>query len=181
MRKTRSFPQNRKNEKRTNEAITAREVIVISERDGMLGRMPTKNALTLAEKENLDLVEMGMQEGVPLCKILDYGKYIFEQQKLHAKNKSNAKKTEIKTMKITYKIGDHDLEVRRKQAEKWAKEGNPMKVFLQLRGRENQYEDIALEKVKEFIASVDDFYKKDEKSKIQKQGNTFNVILHPKK
>lgn len=56
-----------------------------------------------------------------------------------------------------------------------------MKVFLQLRGRENQYEDIALEKIQEFIASVEGFYKKDEKSKLQKQGNTFNVILHPKK
>lgn len=181
MRKTRSFPQNKKNEKRTNEAITAREVIVISEKEGMLGRMSTRDALQIAEKENLDLVEMWMQEGIPLCKILDYGKYLFEQQKQHAKNKSNAKKTEIKTMKITYKIGDHDLQVRRNQAEKWAKEWNPMKVFLQLRWRENQYEDIALEKVKEFVASVEDFYKKDEKSKIQKQGNTFNVILHPKK
>ena len=56
-----------------------------------------------------------------------------------------------------------------------------MKVLLQLRGRENQYEDIALEKIQEFIASVDEFYKKDEKSKVQKQGNAFNVILYPKK
>lgn len=112
---------------------------------------------------------------------MDYGKYIFKQQKQQAQNKSNTKKTELKTMKITYKIGDHDLDVRRKQAEKWAKEGNPMKVFLQLRGRENQYEDIAIEKIEEFIQSVETFYKKDDKSKLQKQGNTFNIILHPKK
>lgn len=56
-----------------------------------------------------------------------------------------------------------------------------MKVILQLRGRENQYEDIAVEKIEEFIASVEDFYKQDEKTKIQKHGNTFNIILHPKK
>lgn len=56
-----------------------------------------------------------------------------------------------------------------------------MKILLQLRGRENQYEDLAVEKIEEFIASVEDFYKKDDKSKLQKQGNAFNVILHPKK
>ena len=56
-----------------------------------------------------------------------------------------------------------------------------MKNLLQLRGRENQYEDLAVEKIEEFIASVEDFYKKDDKSKLQKQGNAFNVILHPKK
>lgn len=84
-------------------------------------------------------------------------------------------------MKLTYKIGDHDLEVRRKQAEKWAKEGNPMKIILQLRGRENQYEDIAIEKIDEFVASLESCYKKDANSKLQKQGTGFNIILYPKK
>ncbi|MGP1583120.1 MAG: translation initiation factor IF-3 [Candidatus Altimarinota bacterium] len=182
MRKTRSFPKNRKDEKRINEVITAPELAVISDAGEFLGKMSLSDALATAESHNLDLVEMGgMQEGVPLAKIMDYGKYIFKQQKQQAQNKSNTKKTELKTMKITYKIGDHDLDVRRKQAEKWAKEGNPMKVFLQLRGRENQYEDIAIEKIEEFIQSVESFYKKDDKSKLQKQGNTFNIILHPKK
>ena len=58
-------------------------------------------------------------------------------------------------MKLTYKIGDHDLDVRRNQAEKWAKDGNPMKIFLQLRGRENQYEDLATAKINEFVASME--------------------------
>lgn len=182
MKKTRSFSQNKKDTKRINEAITAAELAVISDEGEFLGKMSRDKALTLAESQELDLVEMWwMQDGAPLCKIMDYGKYLFKQQKQQAHNKAQAKKTEIKTMKLTYKIGEHDLDVRRKQAEKWAKEGNPMKVFLQLRGRENQYEDIALEKIEEFIASVEDFYKKDDKSKLQKQGNTFNVILHPKK
>lgn len=171
----------KKDEKRINENITAPEVVVISDEWEMLWRKSLNDALHLAEVKGLDLVEMGMQEGVPLCKIMDYGKHVFRQQKQQAHNKNQAKKTEIKTMKLTYKIGDHDLDVRRKQAEKWAKEWNPMKIFLQLRGRENQYEDIALEKIEEFILSVEDFYKKDDRSKLQKQGNTFNIILHPKK
>ena len=96
-----------------------------------------------------------MQDGIPLAKIIDYGKMIFKQQKQQSQNKSNTKKTELKTMKLTYKIGDHDLDVRRNQAEKWAKDGNPIKIFLQLRGRENQYEDLATAKINEFIASME--------------------------
>ncbi len=181
MKRTRRFPQANKNEKRTNHAIMARELIVITDEGEMLGKMSKDAALALAESRELDLVEMGMQDGIPLAKIIDYGKYLFKLQKQQSQNKSQTKKTELKTMKLTYKIGDHDLEVRRNQAEKWAKEGNPMKILLQLRGRENQYEDIALQKIEEFIASLEDVYKKDEKSKILKQGNAFNIILHPKK
>ncbi|NRH20621.1 translation initiation factor IF-3 [Candidatus Gracilibacteria bacterium] len=176
----RGFPQ-KKNDKRINDAIIARELMVISDSGESLGKMTRDAALTLAGEQDLDLVEVGMQEGIPLAKIIDYGKFVFKQQKQQSQNKSNTKKTELKTMKLTYKIGDHDLDVRRKQAEKWAKEGNPMKIFLQLRGRENQYEDLAISKIQEFVASMEEFYRKDEKSKVLKQGNTFNLILYPKK
>jgi translation initiation factor IF-3 len=176
----RGFPQ-KKNDKRINEAIVARELMVISDTGESLGKMTRDAALTLAGSQDLDLVEVGMQDGLPLTKIIDYGKFVFKQQKQLSQNKSNTKKTELKTMKLTYKIGDHDLDVRRNQAEKWAKDGNPMKVFLQLKWRENQYEDLAISKIQEFVASMEDFYRKDEKSKILKQGNTFNLILYPKK
>ena len=63
-----------------------------------------------------------MQDGIVLAKVVDYGKFLFKQQKQQSQSKSNQKKTELKTMKLTYKIGDHDLEVRKSQAEKWAKE-----------------------------------------------------------
>lgn len=116
-----------------------------------------------------------------MAKVIDYGKFLFKQQKQQSQNKSQAKKTEVKTMKLTYKIGDHDLDIRRKQAESWAKEGHPMKIILQLRGRENQYEDLAMARINEFIASLEDVYKKDVAAKILKQGNNFNVMLYPKK
>jgi translation initiation factor IF-3 len=176
----RGFPQ-KKNEKRINDAIVARELMVISDTWEPLGKMTRDAALTLAGSQDLDLVEVGMQDGLPLTKIIDYGKFVFKQQKQQSQNKSNTKKTELKTMKLTYKIGDHDLDVRRNQAEKWAKEWNPMKIFLQLRGRENQYEDLAVAKIQEFVASIESFYRKDEKSKVLKQGNTFNLVLYPKK
>lgn len=143
--------------------------------------MSRDEALRMAEEQELDLVEVGMQEGITMAKIVDYGKYLFKQQKQQSQNKSHQKKTELKTMKLTYKIGDHDLDVRRNQAEKWAKEGNPMKVYLQLRGRENQYEDLAMAKIEEFVNSLEHCYKKDVNSKVQKQGNNFNIMLYPKK
>lgn len=70
----------------------------------------------------MDLVEIGNQNGVTLCKIMDYGKFLFKQQKNQSHGKATAKKTDVKTLKITYKIGDHDLGIRRNQAEKFAKE-----------------------------------------------------------
>ena len=176
----RPFPQ-KKNEKRINEAITAREIIVITESWENLGKMSRDEALQRAEELELDLVEVWVQEGTVMAKIIDYGKFLFKQQKQQSLNKSQAKKTEVKTMKLTYKIGDHDLDIRRKQAETWAKEGHPMKIILQLRGRENQYEDLAMARINEFIASLEDVYKKDVAAKILKQGNNFNVMLYPKK
>ncbi len=164
----RGYPP-KKNDKRINEGIIARELIVISDTGESLGKMSRDSALAQAEELDLDLVEVGIQDGIVMAKIVDYGKYMFKQQKQQSNNKSHQKKTELKTMKLTYKIGDHDLDVRRNQAEKWAKEGNPMKITLQLRGRENQYEDLAMSKIEEFIASLEEFYKKDTSSKIVKQ------------
>jgi translation initiation factor IF-3 len=112
----RNFSQ-RKNEKRINENIIARELIVVDEAGASLGKMTRDTALNLAGEKDLDLVEMGMQDGITLAKIMDYGKHVFKQQKQQSQNKSNTKKTEVKTIKLTYKIGDHDLDVRRSQAE----------------------------------------------------------------
>lgn len=176
----RPFPQ-KKNEKRINQAITAREVIVITETWENLGKMSRDEALRKADELELDLVEVWVQDGTVMAKVIDYGKFLFKQQKQQSQNKSQAKKTEVKTMKLTYKIGDHDLDIRRKQAESWAKEGHPMKIILQLRGRENQYEDLAMARINEFIVSLEDVYKKDVAAKILKQGNNFNVMLYPKK
>jgi translation initiation factor IF-3 len=176
----RPFPQ-RKNEKRINDNIIAREMMVIGDGGEALGKMTRDAALNLAGEQDLDLVEMGMQDGIVLAKIMDYGKHLFKQQKQQASNKGNTKKTEVKTIKLTYKIGDHDLDVKRTQAEGWAKDGHPMKIILQLRGRENQYEDIAMKKIEEFIISLESVYKKDPAQRIAKQGNNFNITLYPKK
>jgi translation initiation factor IF-3 len=109
-------------QKRLNAQIRESHVAVIGEEGEVYGVLPIDQALDKAEQSEKDLVEIGMQNGVVLCKIMDYGKFLFKQQKNQSHGRTSAKKADVKTLKITYKIGDHDLDIRRKQAEKFAKE-----------------------------------------------------------
>ncbi|MDD2892032.1 MAG: translation initiation factor IF-3 [Candidatus Gracilibacteria bacterium] len=163
--------------KRTNESIRADKVQVIAESGEQLGIMSLSEAINKASALDMDIVEIGMQDGVVLTKMMDYGKFLFKQQK--SQNKSHSKKTEVKTIKLTYKIGDHDLEIRKNQAVKFAAAGHPLKVILSLRGRENHYETLAMDKVNEFVTSLADVYKAD--GKVMKAGNNFSILLHVKK
>ena len=155
--------------------------MVISDTWEHLGVISREKALALAEEAELDLVEMWSQDGVVLGRIMDYGKYVFKQQKQQSQNKNQSKKTDVKTIKITYKIGEHDLDIRRNQAIRFAKDGHPLKISLQLRWRENQYESLAVDKIKDFISSLSDIYKQDPNVKLVKQGTTFTHILYPLK
>lgn len=85
----------------------------------------------------------------------------------------------MKTIRITYKIGEHDLEVKKKQVEKFAADGHPLKVSLMLRGRENHYGDLAAKKIDSFIESIIEFYTPH--APVKRSGNTFNVLLKVKK
>lgn len=163
--------------KRTNENIRADKVQVIAESWEQLGIMPLAEAIDKAAALEMDIVEIGMQDGVVLTKMMDYGKFLFKQQK--TQNKSHSKKTDVKTIKLTYKIGDHDLEIRKNQAIKFAAAGHPLKIILSLRGRENHYEALAMDKVNEFVTSLVDVYKAD--GKVMKAGNNFSILLHIKK
>ncbi|OIP54506.1 translation initiation factor IF-3 [Candidatus Gracilibacteria bacterium CG2_30_37_12] len=163
--------------KRTNENIRANKVQVIAESGEQLGIMSLSEAISKASALEMDIVEIGMQGGVVLTKMMDYGKFLFKQQK--SQNKSHSKKTEVKTIKLTYKIGDHDLEIRKNQAIKFGTAGHPLKIILSLRGRENHYEALAMDKVNEFVASLAEVYKAD--GKVMKAGNNFSILLHIKK
>lgn len=165
--------------RRINDEITASRVSVISEEGEPLGAMPLETALSMAEEREVDLVEMGVQDGVVLAKLMDYGKFLFKQQKSQAQARSHSKKADVKTLKLTYKIGDHDIGIRREQGLKFGAAGHPLKVELRLRGRENHYADHAVAKIQEFMNSLADVYKLD--TKITRAGNTFSVLLYPKK
>ncbi len=167
-------------QKRLNAQIRESQVAVIGEEGEVYGILTIDQALDKAEQNEKDLVEIGMQNGIVLCKIMDYGKFLFKQQKNQSHGRASSKKADVKTLKITYKIGDHDLDIRRKQAEKFAKEGHPLKIMLTLRGRENNFVALASAKMKEFIGSLAEFYKTPE-ANIVKAGNNFSTLIYPKK
>ena len=141
--------------------------------------MKLSEALEKAREQELDIMEIGKKEDIVLVKMLDYGKYLYRMKKQTQKQKAKGKAPDMKTLRITFKIGEHDLDVKRKQAEKFAADGHPLRVSLMLRGRENHYSDLASEKIESFVQSLEEIYKAD--APVKKSGNVFNVMLKPKK
>lgn len=142
-----------------------------------LGIMATSKALELAEEAGLDLAEVAPNVNPPVCKILDYGKYQYHQKKIEMKHNKMQKKNEIKGLRLGFRTGDHDLEVKAKQAHKFLEAGNSVKVALLFKGREAMYKDLAKVKMMKFYEAVKDVAKMESEPK--KQGNTMIMILMP--
>jgi len=141
--------------------------------------MSFTEALERAKQEELDLMEIGQNGDIVIVKMIDYGKHLYRMKKQEQKQKQHGKVAEMKTIRLSYKIGEHDLEVKKKQVEKFFEDGNPLKISLMLRGRENHYGDLAAEKMNKFIQSIEEIYKLD--SPVKRMGNTFHAMLKAKK
>lgn len=120
-----------------NESIRARELRVIDPEQGNLGVIPTSEALKLARARGLDLIEISSDVEPPVAKIVDYGKFQYEQQKKQKEIKVKQKKasTEVKSVQVKIGTGENDMATKAKRAEVWLSEGNRVKVELYLRGR----------------------------------------------
>lgn len=162
-----------------NDAIKANKVQVITEESENLWEMSLAEARDIATKKSLDLMQIWENGGVVIVKMLDYWKFLYQKKKQDRKNKQKSKNPDIKTLRITFKISDHDMEVRKKQAEKFASWGHTLKLSLMLRWRENHYWDLAQTKMEQFVALVDEIYTLD--WKIQRSGSNFSATLKPKK
>mgnify|MGYP003992794307 FL=1 len=141
--------------------------------------MGYSKALEMAKNSELDLVEVAPNANPPVCKILDYGKYLYHQDKVERKHKKAQKKTEVKGVRIGFKTGEHDLEVRERQARKFLEERNMVKVTLLFKGREVVYAEMAKEKMNKFYERLSDLSDMEQAPK--RQGNTLLMILTPKK
>ena len=119
-----------------NEEIRDKEVRVIDSDGTMLGIMPTEKALDLAGEKKLDLVNISPNANPPVCKILDYGKYRYELQKKEKEAKKKQKVTQVKEIRLSTFIEDHDIQVKANTASKFLKDGDKVKVSLRFRGRE---------------------------------------------
>ncbi len=129
---------------RTNRDIRAQQVRLIDEDGEMIGVVPIREALMRAHEAGLDLVEISPQAEPPVCKILDYGKFKYEQDKKANEAKKKQKVIEVKEIKLRPNIGDHDYEIKMKQAKKFLDEGDKVKFTLRFRGREMSHVEIGM-------------------------------------
>lgn len=131
---------------RRNDRIRAAEVRVIGPEGTNLGVMPPGKALELAKKVGLDLIELSPSARPPVCRILDFGKFLYEESKKQKDTKQVSSK--LKEVKFRVSIGSHDFETKLRRAESFLDHGNKVKLTLQFRGRENEHRELGYERVK---------------------------------
>jgi len=146
--------------------------MVIGETGQQLGVMPTYQALDLARDKGLDLIEVSPKAQPPVAKIMSFGQFQYQQSK---QKQRKSKKVEIKIVRLSLKIGRHDLEVKAKKAKEILDEGDKVRVELILRGRERQRLDLAKEIVQNFIAENFPQTKLEQPLKIQ--GGNLSIII----
>lgn len=127
-----------------------------------MGILDTSKAIELAKEKELDLVEISNKTQPPICKIIDFGKYQYIQEKKERKQKAKQRKIELKEIRIGFTTSSHDLEIKAKQAEKFLKQGHKVRVELRLRGREKTHGDLAREKLESFLNMLPNAVKEEE-------------------
>ena len=163
---------------RINSRIRARDVRVISPEGEQLGIMSIRDALRAAQERELDLVEVAPNARPPVCRIMDYGKYKYEQTKRQKEARKKQKIVSIKEVRMSPKIDEHDFQVKAKNAERFLKDGNKVKVSVRFRGREVVHSDLARNMLLQMAKGVEDIAKIDRQPTIE--GRQMITILSPK-
>ena len=161
-----------------NEEIRDREVRVVDSNGEQLGVMPIKQALQLADQRQLDLVKVAPQAKPPVCRIMDYGKYKFQQSKKEKEAKKNQRVINVKEIRLSGSIEDHDLGVKAKNAIKFLKSGDKVKVTIRFRGREMRHTEIGYGVMDRFTALIDEVGQVERKPKME--GRNMVMFISPK-
>lgn len=167
---------------RINNQIRASELRVISSTGENIGVLPFKEALAMAQNEGLDLIEISPNAVPPIAKIMDFGKYQYEQNKKQKKAKSGAKASETKSIQIKIATGDNDLALKARKASEWLKEGHRIKVELFLSGRSKYMDEKFLkERLDRVLNLITENYKVAENYKKGPKGPTITIERDSKK
>ena len=162
-----------------NDQIRDKEIRVISDNGEQLGLMSAKEAQAIANNKNLDLVMISPNANPPVCKIMDYGKYKYEQSRKEKESKKKQKVVNIKEVRLRPGIEANDLNTKANQAIKFLKKGDKVKVELRFRGRELGHKDIGKEVMLKFIDIVKEFGEPTKAPAFE--GNNMVVMIDPKK
>ncbi len=161
-----------------NHNIRAGEVRVIDNDGTMLGILPLAQAVSLAKERGFDLVEISPNANPPVCKILDYNKYVYEQGKKASEAKKKQAKVTMKELRIKSHIAEHDLEVRMRQIEEFLRKKNQVRFVVVFHGRENQHKDIGIDILNNTAKRMADIATVD--GKMQSMGNRMFLTFIPK-
>ena len=161
-----------------NEEIRDREIRLIGPEGEQLGIMSARQALDIAEEKELDLVKIAPTAKPPVCKLMDYGKYRFEQSKREKEARKNQKVISVKEVRLSPTIEEHDMQVRVRDCVKFLQNGDRVKVSIRFRGRMITHSDVGLQVMNEFFARVKDYAVQDRKPSTE--GRTMTMTLSPK-
>ena len=164
---------------RINFKIRCPEVRLIGDDGEQLGIMPTNDARKIAEDKGLDLVEVAPNAKPPVCKIMDYGKFKYREQKKERAAKKKRTETETKELRIRYRTDKGDLQTKLKQARSFIENGDKVKFSMRFKGREAMYINVGVQKLNEITEALSDIAIIDEQSK--PQGNNIYVVYAPDK
>ena len=185
MRRTHRRPKHQEPEKkfRFNHGIRAPRVVLIDEEGTHQGEMDIADAVAMAQKAELDLVEVNPTSNPPMVKIMDFGQFKYERDKKAQKQKTHHKKLDTKGIRLSIRIGEHDLGVRFEQAKKFLSKGNKLRLELPLRGRERQHPELAREVIGKFVSMLeaDPEIPFAVEENLTSQGGKFTMILDSKK
>ena len=162
---------------RTNERIRAREVRVVDSKGGQLGVFSRQDALRMAREQGVDLVEVAEKADPPVCRLVDFGKYQYEQSKKKKENKKSQHANRTKEVQLSVKIDANDLQTKKNHAIDFLCEDMKVKVTLRFRGRENAHTEVGFEVVKQFLADVETWGQPDAPTK--KIGRGLIVMISP--
>ncbi len=165
--------------RRINEQIRAQEVRLIGVEGQQLGILPVTEALEIAQEHDTDLVEVAPNADPPVCRLMDYGKYLYEAQKRERDARKTQTKVEIKEIRLRPKTGEHDIQYKLKRARGFLERGAKVRVRLRFRGREVTHPEVALDLLKRVADDLDDVSIVEKMP--AKEGMTMLMILAPNK
>ena len=168
----------KENNTQINEEIRDKEVRVIGSDGQQLGIMSARDALNIAEQKNLDLVKIAPQAKPPVCKIMDYGKYRFEQAKREKEARKNQHTVDIKEVRLSLNIDTHDFNTKLNNALKFIKHGDKVKVSIRFRGREMGHPEIGLDTMRRFAEACAEVATIEKPAKLE--GRNMLMFLAPK-
>jgi translation initiation factor IF-3 len=164
---------------RTNDRIRAREIRVIDDEGQQIGILPPYEALKMAREKNLDLVEISPTATPPVCRIMDYGKFLYQQEKKEREAKKHQKVITVKEVKFRINVDDHDYETKKNHVLRFLDEGDKVKATIFFRGREMTRTNLGRQILERLIKDVES--NAIVEFRPRQEGNTLHAILAPKK